>query len=94
MRQAELYSDLAEQFETLWAPVRDLEVLEGEEIVRAAAADQPPDSEDEDELAGLDDGAEASADPVAGVDDVDDGVNEEEEQNEEEEEGSVGGLED
>ncbi|KAJ7720607.1 hypothetical protein B0H14DRAFT_3098532 [Mycena olivaceomarginata] len=96
MRQAELYSDLAEQFETLWAPVRDLEALEGEEIIRAAAADQPPDSEDEDELAGPDNGAEASAEgPVAGAEDVDDGVNEEEEeQNEEEEEGSVGGLED
>jgi hypothetical protein len=96
MRQAELYSDLAEQFETLWAPIRDLEVMEGEEIVKAGAADAPPDSEDEDKLVGPEEGAEASAEAVAaGGDDVDDGVDEEEaEQNEEEEEGSVGELDD
>ncbi|KAJ7808072.1 hypothetical protein B0H14DRAFT_2380861, partial [Mycena olivaceomarginata] len=103
MRQAELYSNLAEQFETLWAPVRDLEVVEGEEIVQAGAADPPPDSEDEDELAGPEEGAEAGTEGVeagtegaeAGDDDMDNGVDEEEaEQNEEEEEGSVGELDD
>jgi hypothetical protein len=30
-----LYTDLANEFETLWAPVRNLEVVEGEEIVAA-----------------------------------------------------------
>ncbi|KAJ7787463.1 hypothetical protein B0H14DRAFT_2399395, partial [Mycena olivaceomarginata] len=96
MRQAELYSDLAEQFKTLWTPVRDLEVVEGEEIVQAGAADLPPDSEDEDELAGPEEGAEAGTESAAaGDDDMDDGVDEEEaEQNEEEEEGSVGELDD
>jgi hypothetical protein len=46
-KQAMLYTDLANEFETLWAPVRNLEVVEGEEIVAAQSDAEDDDDEDD-----------------------------------------------
>jgi hypothetical protein len=51
-RQATLYNSLASSFETLWAPVRYLEVVDEADPVRAALAvesDHDPDEADEED---------------------------------------------
>jgi hypothetical protein len=76
-RQATLYEDLAAEFERMWADLRDLEVVQGEEIV-AVQSDVDEDGADDDEDA--DDGVEGE-----------DG-SEDEQIGDNEEEGSVGGA--
>jgi hypothetical protein len=78
-KQSMLYTDLAAEFETMWAPVRDLEEVDGEEIM---AAEREADEDD----------GEADNDGDDGVDGEDGG--EEDVEGEEEEEGSLGGLTD
>ncbi|KAJ7814307.1 hypothetical protein B0H13DRAFT_2242773 [Mycena leptocephala] len=73
-RQATLYEDLAAEFERMWAGLRDLEVVEGQEIV-AVESDVEEDGGDDDE----------DNDGVEGED-----VGEDKQAVDDEEEGSVG----
>ncbi|KAJ6514372.1 hypothetical protein C8R47DRAFT_1206735 [Mycena vitilis] len=83
-KQATLYTDLADEFERLWAPVRHLEVVDGEEAARRQAA-EGIDDEDEDEDGNID-----NNDDNDGVDG--EGGPEDDADADEEEEGSVGWL--
>ncbi|KAJ6511876.1 hypothetical protein C8R47DRAFT_1173309 [Mycena vitilis] len=61
-KQATLFTNLAAEFEKMWAPVKDLEVVEEVEAARAAAEAVESDSDDDEE--GTDNGEESDVDPA------------------------------